>query len=128
MTRTDTHSHDRLRGLRVLIVEDEPLVAALIEEYLLDLGCAVVCSARRLSQAQESLEITEIDAAILDVNVAGESIMPLAAGLEERGMPFVFASGYGSKGIESRWTTREMLQKPFSVEELEKALRACLRS
>jgi DNA-binding response OmpR family regulator len=128
LTRPDTHSHDRLRGLRVLIVEDEPLVAALIEEHLLDLGCAVVFSARRLSKAQESLEKTEIDAAILDVNVAGESITPFAAGLEERGIPFVFASGYGSNGIEPRWMTREVLQKPFSAEELEKALRACLGS
>ena len=87
-----------LRGLRVLIVEDETLVAMLIEEYLLELGCEVAFSASRVAKAMRGLQTCGIDVAVLDVNVAGESISQVVETLVQRGIPFLFASGYGARG------------------------------
>ncbi|MGA7323073.1 MAG: response regulator [Rhodomicrobium sp.] len=122
----DVCADDRLQGLRVLIVEDETLVAMLLEEYLSELGCEVAASVRRVGKGLESLEHRKIDAAVLDVNVAGESVYPVAEALERRGIPFVFASGYGAKGVEGNWGDRPMLQKPFGPQDLKAALLASL--
>ncbi len=127
MTVSGIPEAEALQGLRVLIVEDETLVAMLIEEYLIEFGCAVAYSARRVAKGLQSLEDLEIDAAVLDVNVAGESVSPIAEMLDERNIPFIFASGYGARGVEPRWTGRPVLQKPFSARELQLALLACLQ-
>lgn len=127
MTASGNSESEALRGLRVLVVEDETLVAMLIEEYLVEFGCAVACSARRVAKGLQSLEDAEIDAAVLDVNVAGESVSPIAEVLDKRNIPFIFASGYGARGVEPRWTGRPVLQKPFSARELRLALLACLQ-
>jgi DNA-binding response OmpR family regulator len=116
-----------LQGLRVLVVEDETLVAMLVEEYLADLGCVVAYSGRRVSSTLHALKNLEVGAAVLDVNVAGESIASVAEILEQRKVPFLFASGYGAKGIDERWAGRPVLQKPFSAKELEAALLACVQ-
>ncbi|MFY9642817.1 MAG: response regulator [Rhodomicrobium sp.] len=126
MTASGIPEAEALQGLRVLVVEDETLVAMLIEEYLVEFGCSVACSARRVSKGLQSLEDLKIDAAVLDVNVAGESVSPIAEVLDERNIPFIFASGYGARGVEPRWTGRPVLQKPFSARELRSALLACL--
>ena len=116
-----------LQDLRVLVVEDESLVAMLIEEYLTDFGCAPACSVSRVGKALKVLKNTEIDAAVLDVNVAGESVAPIAEALEQRGVPFIFASGYGRSGVDERWSNRPVLQKPFSAKELQAALIDCVK-
>jgi DNA-binding response OmpR family regulator len=116
-----------LQGLRVLVVEDETLVAMLIEDYLTEFGCEVACCAARVSKGLQSLKCLEIDAAVLDVNVAGESVSPIAEVLDQRNIPFIFASGYGTRGLEPRWAGRPVLQKPFSAVELRLALLACVR-
>ena len=77
---------DPLNGLRVLIVEDETLVAMLIEEYLLEMGCEVAFSASRIAKAFKGLQTSRIDVAVLDVNVAGESISQLVDVLHQRGI------------------------------------------
>ncbi len=117
---------DPLCGLRVLIVEDETLVAMLIEEYLLELGCEVAFSASRVAKAIKGLQTCPVDVAVLDVNVAGESIARLAETLDERGIPFIFASGYGARGIDARWSGSPVLQKPFTGGDLRSALLALL--
>jgi CheY-like chemotaxis protein len=117
-----------LQDLRILVVEDESLVAMLIEEYLADFGCAPACSVSRVGKALKALKVTEVDAAVLDVNVAGESVSPIAEALEQRGVPFIFASGYGISGVEERWASRPVLQKPFSAKELHAALVACVQA
>ncbi len=117
---------DPLHGLRVLIVEDESLVAMLIEEYLLELGCEVVLSASRVGKAMKGLETCPVDVAILDVNVAGESISGLVEALDQRGIPFIFASGYGARGVDARWSASPVLQKPFTGADLHAALHALL--
>ncbi len=113
---------DPLDGLRVLIVEDETLVAMLIEEYLLELGCEVAFSASRVAKAMKGLQSHPIDVAVLDVNVAGESISRLVETLDQLGIPFIFASGYGARGVDARWSGSPVLQKPFTGSDLRGAL------
>jgi CheY-like chemotaxis protein len=118
---------DPLHGLRVLVVEDEALVAMLIEQYLTEFGCVVACSVRRIASGLESLAESRIGAAVLDVNVAGESVSPIAEALEEMDIPFIFASGYGARGVEPRWSGRPVLEKPFAAQDLRSALLASLK-
>jgi DNA-binding response OmpR family regulator len=122
-----TPHEDPLQGLRVLVVEDEALVAMLIEQYLTEFGCVVASSVRRIANGLESLGENSIGAAVLDVNVGGESVSPIAEVLEEREIPFIFASGYGARGIEPRWHGRPVLEKPFSAQDLRVALLASLK-
>ena len=117
---------DPLDGLQVLIVEDETLVAMLIEEYLIEMGCEVALSASRVAKALKGLQTHRIDAAVLDVNVAGESICELVEDLCKRRIPFIFASGYGAGGVDARWSSNPVLQKPFTGADLRTALLATL--
>ena len=113
-----------LVGLKVLVVEDEALVAMLLEDMLTDHGCEVVGAASRLSQALELVgdPSLDFDAAILDVNLGGDPIFPVAEALAARGAPFVFATGYGAAGLPDSWRDRPTLQKPFSHHDVGRAL------
>jgi CheY-like chemotaxis protein len=108
--------------LRVLVVEDEMLVAMNIEDMLLELGHEVAGLASRLGPALALARESRFDAAMLDVNLAGELSFPLADLLIERGIPFLFATGYGRQGIDERYRRHPMLQKPFRTAELGAAL------
>src|SRR6202007_388047 len=88
-----------LQGVRVLVVEDEMMVSMLIEDMLTDLGCTVVGPASRLDEALELAGRAEIDCAVLDVNLGGQPIFPLADLLREKGAPFAFATGFGHAGL-----------------------------
>jgi CheY-like chemotaxis protein len=109
--------------LRVLIVEDEMLVAMNIEDMLLELGYEMAGLASRLAPALALAAECDADAAILDVNLAGEQSFPVADLLQERGIPFLFATGYGLSGIAERFRSRTVLQKPFRLADLGAALR-----
>jgi CheY-like chemotaxis protein len=112
-----------LQGLRVLVVEDEALVSMLLEDMLADHGCEVAATASRIAQALELIEGgIAFDAAILDVNLGGEPIFPVAEALAAKGAPFVFATGYGAGGLPEAWRSRPTLQKPFSHDDVGKAL------
>lgn len=115
---------DRLAGLRVLVVEDETLVAMLLEDMLADLGCHVIGPVPRIAKAMEIAADADValDIAILDVNVAGEEIFPVAELLAGRGVPFAFATGYGDSGVRTPWRGRPVLQKPFRQEQITEAL------
>jgi two-component SAPR family response regulator len=110
----------RLAGLQILVVEDETLVAVFLEDMLKELECEVVGPAPRLVDALEFLDKKEkeIDCAILDVNVAGELIYPLAEILTEREVPFLFVTGYSQASVAPEFRHRPMLQKPFLMTEL----------
>lgn len=110
------------RRLRILIVEDEMLVAMNVEDMLLELGHEVAGLASRLGPALALARDGRFDAAMLDVNLAGEPSFPVADLLIERGIPFLFATGYGRQGIEERYRNFPMLQKPFRAAELGAAL------
>jgi CheY-like chemotaxis protein len=111
-----------LSGLRLLVVEDESHVAMLVEDMLADMGCDVVASAARVSEALRLIEATDIDAAVLDVNVAGEKVFPVAEKLRDRKIPFVFATGYGAEGVREDFRTHPVIPKPFPQSQLQKAL------
>jgi CheY-like chemotaxis protein len=111
-----------LNGLRVLVVEDEAAISLLLEDMLLDFGCEVVGPSARLAAALEAVEKEKVDIAILDVNVAGEPIYPVAEALQTRSIPFVFSTGYGSQGIKDSFRDRPVLQKPFAQHDLKQKL------
>jgi len=122
MSMPETKS-EPLAGLKVLVVEDEAIISFLIEDMLLSLGCASVAHAGTVKQAVNLLSEQTPDAAVLDVNLAGEPGYAVAEKLEEDGIPFVFATGYGGAGLPARWRERPVIQKPFTLESLEAALR-----
>ena len=115
-------SGDELQGVRVLVVEDEAAISLLLEDMLLDFGCEVIGPAARLSAALDAVAREQVDLAILDVNVAGEPIYPVAEALAERSIPFVFSTGYGSAGIRDAFRDRPVLQKPFAQHDLKQKL------
>ena len=113
-----------LAGRKVLVVEDEAIISFLIEDMLLSLGCASVTHAGSVKQAMIALAAETPDAAVLDVNLAGEPGYAIAEKLEQAGIPFVFATGYGEGGLPARWRDKPVIQKPFTLEGLEAALRS----
>jgi CheY-like chemotaxis protein len=115
-----------LNALHVLVVEDEMLVAMELEEALKSFGCFVVGPASRIRHALQLACDAEIDAAVLDVNVAGEKVFPVAEVLARRGVPFVFATGYGAAGIDGGFPDSPILQKPYPEAALARALREAL--
>ena len=121
MTDNTTSGGD-LTGLRILVVEDEAAISLLLEDMLLDFGCEVIGPAARLAAAFDALEREKVDLAILDVNVAGEPIYPIAEALAQRAIPFVFSTGYGSAGIRDTFRDRPVLQKPFAQNDLKQKL------
>jgi CheY-like chemotaxis protein len=111
-----------LDGLRVLVVEDEMMVSMLIEDMLGELGCLVVGPASRLDEAMQLARDADLDCAVLDVNLGGQPIFPLADLLRERGRPFAFATGYGDAGLRDVDKGSPVLQKPFREGDLARVL------
>jgi CheY-like chemotaxis protein len=108
-------------GLRVLLVEDEAMVAIEMEDQLAELGCEVA-TAMRLQPALALAAQQSFDLAILDVNLDGTLSYPLADWLAAQGVPYLFATGYGSAGIQPAYSDRPAIRKPISVEELKRAI------
>jgi DNA-binding response OmpR family regulator len=111
---------------RILIVEDEMMIAIMLEDMLDELGCAVAGIAGKPEEAMAFIESQPIEAAILDVNLNGAHSFAVAEALDERGVPFMFSTGYGAIVLEERYRTRPVLQKPFRQEELEAAVNVML--
>ena len=110
-------------GRRVLIVEDESLVAMLLETILEDMGCVPVGPAATVDEGLQLVaDPTPIDAALLDVNVAGRQVFPIAEALKARAVPFVFSTGYGEGGLPDEWRGQATLQKPFTETAVRDAL------
>lgn len=115
-------------GKRILVVEDEPLVAMLLEEMLLDLGCTVVGPAYSLREGERLAAEAELDGAVLDVNLNGEMSDPVANTLRGRGVPFALATGYGLSAPMAADGAVPVLQKPYPAAKLEATLRELLSS
>ena len=107
-----------LAGLKALIVEDEGPVALLIEDMLLNLGCEIAASAAELDRACAFARAATIDFALVDLNLNGRSAAPVAHILRERGIPFVFSTGYGVSGLAEELSSHPTLTKPFVVDDL----------
>lgn len=107
---------------RVLVVEDEYLIRMLLEDMLADLGYAVAAAVGSIAEARAHAATGDFSAAILDVNLEGQEIFPVADMLAARSLPFVFVTGYGERSLPERYRDRPALQKPFQAEQLDAAL------
>jgi len=111
-----------LDGRRILVVEDEAMIAMLLEVHLADFGCEVAGSANSVRAALQLIEDEPgADAAILDMNLAGEPVNPVARALSARRIPFLFLTGYGSQPVEA-YPDAPVLGKPLEVNQLRRAL------
>ena len=113
-----------LSGRRILVVEDLPVVAPFTVDALEDLGCAVVGPAPNMAVAREMIEAGEFDAALMDIHIRGERVFPLCEVLAAKGVPFVLTSGYADWSMADKWDDRPRLQKPYTIDQMEAALRA----
>jgi DNA-binding response OmpR family regulator len=118
---------DGLDGIRVMLVEDEDLIAMMVEEFLNDLGCRLIGTAARLDDALAMAGMLEVDVAVLDVNLAGKLSYPVAELLQARGISFIFATGYGVAGLPDKLRGTVVLSKPFTTDQLGAALRSAIR-
>jgi CheY-like chemotaxis protein len=109
-----------LAGKRVLVLEDEPVVAMLVEDMLTDLGCIVVGPASGLDDALAMAEREELDLAVLDINLGRADSFPVAVVLEGRSVPFVFATGYGERATP--FPAAPVVAKPYRSDDLYRAL------
>lgn len=111
-----------LAGMRVLVIEDETLVAMLLEDALAELGCEVVGPVARLDAARRAIACERFDCALVDINLHGRPAYPLAGLLQARGVPFGFVTGYDASGVERTFSRRPVLSKPFNTEQLRAVL------
>tara|TARA_R110001606_G_scaffold39648_1_gene109107 strand:+ start:458 stop:865 length:408 start_codon:yes stop_codon:yes gene_type:complete len=120
-------STDKLSGCRVLVVEDEMMIAMLLEDLLDELGCEVVATAAHPEQAMEAIATTPVDIAILDINLSGLDSYAIADTLITREIPFMFATGYGDRGVKEEYRMHPVLRKPFRIDEMSNMLTATLQ-
>ncbi|MGN7868535.1 response regulator [Paracoccus sp. 22332] len=113
---------------RILIVEDEVLIAMLLEDIVTDLGHHPVGPAMRLQPALAAAEHEDFDFAILDINLAGQQSFPVADCLLRRGIPFIFASGYGQAGLNEDYARIPALQKPYDPGQIARMIEGSARS
>jgi CheY-like chemotaxis protein len=111
---------------RILVVEDEYLIRMLLEDMLADIGYTIAAAVGTIAEASKVATSGEFDLAILDVNVDGTEIYPVADILMERKVPFVFVTGYGERSLPEPYRNRPTLQKPFQADDLKKKLAALL--
>ncbi len=117
---------DELSGKRILVVEDEPILAMCVEDMLRDMGCIVVGPALRLDEAEILARSEAVDGAVLDVNMGEGLSFPVADILLHRKIPFCFSTGYGEAGIALGYEMAPVLQKPYREDRLITILRQCL--
>jgi CheY-like chemotaxis protein len=113
-----------LKGRRILVVEDSPVVGPFTADLLGELGCEVVGPAPNMAAARELVEAGEFDAALMDIHIRGERVFNLCEMLDAKGLPFVFTSGYADRNMPEKWEGRPRVQKPYTLDQIEKALSA----
>jgi CheY-like chemotaxis protein len=118
-----------LQGIRVLVVEDEPIICLMFEDILLDLGCRVLGPASSLEQAFAIVHSGGgIDVAILDVKLGRQSVFPIARALADRGVPLVFSTGMGAEGLPDEWRGCSAIPKPTTITAVAEGLQQALGS
>lgn len=108
----------------MLLIEDQMIVAIQIADMLRAAGCEVVGPVGTVHAAIALAHEEALDAAVLDVNLDGEKVYPAAEELQTRGIPFIFATGYGESTLPEKWRDQPRLSKPFGHGELEQLLRS----
>jgi CheY-like chemotaxis protein len=111
---------------RIMIVEDEYLIRLLLEDMLGELGFTVAAVAGSLADGEAKAASESFDVAILDVNIDGRQVFPIADVLRRRGLPFVFVTGYGASGLPEAYRGSPTLQKPMHMKDLKAALERAL--
>jgi DNA-binding response OmpR family regulator len=106
------------KGFRVFVLEDEPMIRIMVTDMLGELGHTIAAEAGHLDQALELAQSAELDLAILDVNLKGRLITPVAELIRARELPIIFATGYGAEGLPEQFRDLSALQKPFQMEAL----------
>lgn len=114
-------------GGSVFLVEDEVMIRMMVADMLEELGYRVAAEAGEINEAVQLAQTTDFDFAILDVNVNGKVISPVADLIKAKGRPFIFATGYGSSGLPEQYRDRPALQKPFQLEALGRTIETALR-
>ena len=115
-------------GGTVFLVEDEVMIRMMVADMLEELGYSVAAEAGEINEAMRLAQSAEFDLAILDVNVNGKVISPVAELIKARNRPFIFATGYGSSGLPEEYRDRPALQKPFQLETLARTIDTALKS
>ena len=115
------------RKHRILVVEDEAMVSMLLEDMVLDCGGEIVGPVARFNDALELAHQAEFGVAVLDLNLNGTLSYPIAEVIRERGIPVIFATGYGADGVLDRFSDCPTLQKPFSQQDFAGAVAAACR-
>lgn len=111
-----------LARTRVLLVEDETLIAMLLEDSIAELGCEVVGPVGRVDAAKQMIEQERFDCALVDIKLRGHSAYPLAEMLQARGVPFGFVTGYNRDRLDAQFRRRPVLHKPFNAAQLKAIL------
>lgn len=109
-------------GLRVVVIEDEPMITMLIQDMLEELGCTVAGTANSLEDALAICQTTIFDVGILDINLDGKTSLPIVALMTQQGKPFVLSTGYGDCGVVGTFPRVPLMQKPFSIGVLAQSL------
>ena len=115
------------RKHRILVVEDEAMISMLLEDMVMDCGGEIVGPAAKFDDALELAHTAEFGVAVLDLNLNGTLSYPIAEVIRERGIPVIFATGYGANGLVDRFRDCPMLQKPFSQQDFAEAIAATCR-
>jgi|SRR5271155_3877745 CheY-like chemotaxis protein len=118
---------ERTSGGSVFLVEDEVMIRMMVADMLEELGYSIAAESGEISDALKLAQSVEFDLAILDVNVNGKVISPVADMIASRNRPFIFATGYGSSGLPAEYRDRPALQKPFQIETLGRAIEQALK-
>src|SRR5438552_2188657 len=125
--RTDIMTSTRPPRGSVFLVEDEVMIRMMVADMLDELGYTVAAEAGEIDEAMRLAQTTYFDLAILDVNVNGKVISPVADLIKARNRPFIFATGYGSSGLPEEYRDRPSLQKPFQLETLSRMIDTALK-
>jgi CheY-like chemotaxis protein len=113
---------ETIEGLRVLLIEDEVVIAMTAEDMLDEMGCSVAAQASTFNEAMACAESGDFDLALLDINLHGVMSIPIAHKLRETGKPFIFTTGYGNVGIDSAFSDVAVVTKPYTIRTLSKAI------
>ena len=113
---------DGTGSVSVFLVEDEPSLMYVLEESIRSLGCAVGEKAEHLPEALERAQSNAFDVAMLDVNLHGQESFPVADVLMERGIPFVFTTGFGATKLPDRFKRAPVMEKPFRLKDIRRAI------
>lgn len=110
-----------------MLVEDEVMIRMMVADMLEELGYSIAGEAGDIDEGIRLVQAVDFDIAILDVNVNGRVITPIAEAVQMRGIPFVFATGYGAQGLPEKFRDRPTLQKPFQIETLARTIETVLK-